>query len=104
MYGEPKMEKVGRRKAGPWLLTHAVWHNGYGACPETGVRWSLPDAGGYHPGFNLIQHGWSDFDAAESFIIKALWKGWNADRIERLMTWMNEGERWKRGGPRAEIL
>lgn len=74
-----------------WLLTHAVWRptlpwGGHGEQPETGVR-DLADVDEKtnRPRFDLIQHGWHDFQRAERFIIAGLRKGWSPFRISEAM-------------------
>lgn len=82
----------GERITDRWLLTHVEWHpsNWFGdfGQPETGVRERQPD--GTWGNFQLIQHGWWDFAAAEALILRALDKGWDAGRIYELMRWMHE--------------
>ncbi len=41
--GEPFSESVQHVDFGGFYLTHAIWHNGYGPCPETGVRSHAPE-------------------------------------------------------------
>ena len=70
-----------------WALTHATWHPGsllgIGS-NETGVRdLADVDSSTGRARFELIQHGWRDFRAAEDLIIAALRKGWNVERISR---------------------
>ena len=73
-----------------FTLTHAEWHNGYGCCYETGVRpTGSPDD------FELIQHGWGDFRAAERLILRALKKGWDAHRIFKVMDFLKHRRRVK---------
>ena len=74
------------------ILTHVEWHPsswfGDFGQPETGVRWR-DDPGA----FELIQHGWWDFEKAEAIILRGLAKGWDTYRISRLMEWMRERRR-----------
>ena len=70
MYGRVGMEHVRQTGHGPFLLTHAIWFNGYGACPETGIR--CGDI------FELCQHGSTDWDWIEGLIIRCLDKGKSA--------------------------
>lgn len=80
MYGKVELEHVRHRAHGPFLLTHAIWHNGYGPCPETGLREG--------DDFCLCQHNSTDWDWVELTIIKCLNKGKNitetADLVMRL--------------------
>lgn len=75
---------------GRWVLTHAVWYPttlaGLGNCYETGVRdlRDLDERTG-RPRFDLIQHGWRDFDRAERFITAGLRKGWSPFRVSEAM-------------------
>lgn len=79
-----------RTVAARWLLTNAEWHTStmtrdHVVSYETGVR-DL-DAFGQTIGrsFRLIQHGWSDFDAASDLIERGLLKGWNTERIGNVL-------------------
>jgi hypothetical protein len=102
--GEPYSEM--RRSAridGRWQLTHAVWHNSFDVrpgCPETGVR-DLEDVDSKtgRPRFDLIQHGWWDFDRAEAVIAKGLRKGWSPFRISEAM---ERARNW--GRARAPVM
>jgi hypothetical protein len=80
-----------------FLLTHAEWHPSsmHGidrGCPETGVRRKV-DGQIVKGSFELIQHGWWNFDAAGALILRALRKGWDTYRISALMNWMRETRR-----------
>lgn len=83
--GEPHSESVGRVDFGGFYLTHAIWHNGYGPCPETGIRsW----AGGSKD-FQLIQHGSYNWPLITVVSLAALLKGWDALRIQRIIEWLD---------------
>jgi hypothetical protein len=72
---------------GRWILTHAIWRNSYGSCqPETGVR-DLTDVDEKtgRPRFDLIQHGWMNFEKAHYVIEKGLRKGWSPFHISEVM-------------------
>lgn len=79
-----------------YLLTHVEWHpsNMHGidiGQPETGVRRKV--SGGDYGDFELIQHGWRDFDAAGDVILRGLAKGWDVYRIAKLMDWLENRRR-----------
>lgn len=81
---------------GRWLLTHAVWRNSYGSYqPETGVRDLHEIEADNHgrPRFDLIQHGWQDFAAAEAIIVKGLRKGWSPFRVGEAMDRLSRNRR-----------
>lgn len=86
---------------GKWLLTHAIWHPttlaGIGNCPETGVRFLGSFESDERPRFELIQHGWHDFEAAEAIIVRGLRKHWSTDRIADLMQKLVDRRRRERG-------
>lgn len=83
----PKSIPVSQVREGDWFLTNAVWRNSYGSFqPETGVRFMNLFGPDERPLFELIEHGWRDFDAANDVIIKGLRKGWGTGRIADLMT------------------
>lgn len=91
----PFHQAAGEVNESDFLLTHALWwpfgDHGSG-CPETGVRdKSRPGS------FDLIQHGWRDFDAAGALILRALRKGWDAYRIGTLMDWLRARRRYPQG-------
>jgi hypothetical protein len=72
---------------GRWLLAHAIWCNSYGDChPETQVR-DLTDVDEKtgRPRFDLIQHGWMNFEKAHTVIENGLRKGWSPFRISEVM-------------------
>lgn len=97
----PFSQSAGSFVGDDYVLTHARWwplgEEGTG-CPETGVRdQSRPGS------FELIQHGWSDFNAAEKLILRALRKGWDTYRIGTLMDWMRTRHRYLRGRVVAKV-
>jgi hypothetical protein len=89
----PRSEAVRQTETEDYLLTHVLWHNGYGACPETGVRSVFN--GEVRNDFHLIQHGVRDFVWAEYFILKALRKGWDTVRIAEFVEQLCERKRPK---------
>jgi hypothetical protein len=84
---KPYSVKRGEFRNNKWLLTNAEWH----PCAmgidmpqfETGVRFRQPC--GKFGGFELIEHGWANFEEANNVIIRGLGKGWSCYRIETLM-------------------
>ena len=66
-YGEIKSEYVTHCHYGEFIITHAIWHNGYGECPETGIRRG--------EAFCLCQHGSTNWLWVTETIIKCLDKG-----------------------------
>jgi len=96
--GRPYSESRGAAQIGDdWLLTHVIWHPttlaGYGHCPETGVRFLRDIKADGRPRFELIQHGWRNFTAAQRIIERGLRKGWDADRIATLMDFIKSRRR-----------
>lgn len=81
---EPHIQHVAEYKAPDLYLTHCIWHNGYGACPETGVR-RVVNGVVDRSSFELVQHSWHDFGAAQEIIIRGHRKGWDALRIANAM-------------------
>jgi hypothetical protein len=92
----PRSESHGHAEIdGRWILTHAVWRNSLGSYqPETGIR-DLRDVDEKteRPRFDLIQHGWRDFQAAQSVIEKGLRKGWPVHRISDVMERLSRDRR-----------
>jgi hypothetical protein len=92
---KPYSIKRGEFRNDKWLLTNAEWHpNHMGvdhAQYETGVRFKQPC--GKYAGFELIQHGWRDFEKANSLIIRGLDKGWSCYRIGILMDYIRDRRR-----------
>ncbi len=74
------------------ILTNALWKSS----PETGVR--------INGKFELIQHGWLNFDKANDFILKALSKGWDCWKLSEVMTWMHDNNRWETRHKKAKVL
>jgi hypothetical protein len=93
----PYSESIKQTKTEDFYLTHSVWHNGYGACPETGVRSVI--AGKVQDDFRLIQHGVRDFAWAEYWIIRCLRKRWDTSLICDFLQ-----RAWKRRAARAVFL
>ena len=93
----PRSEGIMQTKTDDFFLTHSLWHNGYGACPETGVRSVI--AGKVQDDFRLIQHNVRDFVFAEHYILKALRKGWSPSRVCDFVEHLFERKR-----PRAVTL
>jgi hypothetical protein len=88
--GEPHSESIGCVDFGGYYLTHAIWHNSYGSYqPETGVR---THAGGLKD-FRLIEHGCNDWPLVTIVSLAALRKGWDANRIARLLEWWGSRRR-----------
>lgn len=83
--GEPYSESVQHVDFGGFYLTHAIWHNGYGACPETGVR---SHASGLKD-FHLIQHNSRNWPLVTVVTLAALSKGWDSVRIGTLIEWLD---------------
>lgn len=80
----PRSESKGRVDFGGFYLTHAIWRNSYGSYqPETGVR---THAAGLKD-FRLIQHGCADWPFVTAVTLAALSKGWDSERIGRLIEW-----------------
>jgi hypothetical protein len=97
MYTTPHMESIKQTKTEDYFLTHCIWHNGYGPCPETGARHVAN--GGLQKDFHLIQHGVRDFDFAEPIILRGLRKKWDVCRISDLIAWL-----YNRRRPRAVFI
>lgn len=93
--GDPWMESVGHVDFGGFYLTHTIWHNGYGACPETGVR---SHANGLKD-FRLIQHNSPNWPLVTIVTLAGLSKGWDVERIARAI----EGLR-NRYRPRPKLI
>lgn len=89
--GEPWVEPIAQTQTDRWYLSHAIWHNGYGPCPETGVR-SVKN-GEVQTDFHLIQHNCPDFKFAEPIILRGLDKGWDALRISVFIERLRERRR-----------
>lgn len=83
----PWMESISHTSEPDFYLTHTIWHNGYGKCPETGVR-SVVDGVTVPNSFRLVQHGGFDFPFVESIILRGLRKGWDTYRIATLVEWL----------------
>jgi hypothetical protein len=82
----PRSTHVSSVRVGDWLLTNAVWENSLGSYQlETGIRYMNQIEATGRPRFELIQHDWSNFDAANDVIIKALRKQWRPYRISAFM-------------------
>lgn len=79
--GDPWMESVSRVNFGGYYLTHCIWHNGYGPCPETGVR---SHAAGLKD-FRLIQHGSTNWPLVTIVTLAGLSKGWDECRIAKVI-------------------
>lgn len=89
----PRSTKISEMRYGNLLLTNAVWENSYGSYqPETGVRF-LDQIHDGRPRFELVQHGWVDFVAANDLIIRGIRKGWNASRITDFLCRLKERNR-----------
>ena len=72
-------------------ITHCEWNSmpemfSVG-CNETGVTDRVNNRG---ENFRLIQHGWHDWKAAGEFIKKGLSKGWNTDKIAKVMDFIKD--------------
>lgn len=98
MDDRPRYESMGSAEIdGRWILTHALWFNSTsfgGGQPETGIRdLRVVDGETGRPRFDLIQHGWRDFQAAQSVIEKGLRKGWPPFRISDLMDRLSRDRR-----------
>lgn len=66
---------------GRWLLTHATWKGS----TETGVR-DLNDRDERgRPRFELVQHGWPDWQLAGSVIARSLRKGWTVQKVSDVL-------------------
>lgn len=98
--GRPYSESRGAAQIGDdWLLTHVIWHptGPWGEylsdCHETGVRFLRDIKADGRPRFELIQHGWRNFTAAQRIIERGLRKGWDADRIATLMDFIKSRRR-----------
>lgn len=81
-----------------WRLTHVIWYsismyaNAYYPSNETGIHFlNDRDAKG-NPRFALIQHCWRNFNKAGNFIRAGLRKGWDADKILDVMTYLHQRE------------
>lgn len=83
--GDPWSENMGHVDFGGFYLTHAIWHNGYGACPETGVR---SHAAGLKD-FRLIQHNSRNWSLVTVVTLAALAKGWDQERIATIIGWLD---------------
>lgn len=80
MDGEPRSISRGHVREDDFVLTHAIWCNGYGSHqPETGVR-SVRN-GEVCDDFHLIEHGVADFDWVTPILLRGLRKGWTYHRI-----------------------
>lgn len=85
-YGEPNCENISHVDFGGFYLTHGIWHNSYGSYqPETGVR---SHAAGLKD-FRLIQHNSQNWPLVTIVTLAALSKGWDTERIGRLIEWMD---------------
>lgn len=93
--GMPESLPVSHLESDGYLLTNVLWctHSlaGYHKNPETGIR-KLDDDGNY-VGFDLIQHGWSNFDKANDIILKGLRKGWDTYKISNILDFI-KSKRW----------
>ena len=81
-----------------WFLTHVIWHptmiwGGHDDLYETGVRFLDEPGVDGRPRFELIEHGWTDHQAAEDIIVHALRKGWDVPRIFHFMVRLKELKR-----------
>ena len=78
----------GFKRTDRWLLTNMEWHpnNWFGdfAQYETGVR-AVVDGEVVRGSFELIQHGWPDFEAANDVILRGLEKEWSPYKIADIM-------------------
>jgi hypothetical protein len=86
----PHVEVISRLDCGDFQLSHAIWHYGYLTYPETGVRFATARD------FEVIPHGTTDFGLASNVIVRGLIKGWRADRMNKLIQWLDKRERRKR--------
>lgn len=88
--GEPYSESISHVDFGGYYLTHAIWHNSCGSYePETGVR---THAAGLKD-FRLIQHYTADWPLVTIVTLAALSKGWDSERIGRLIEWWGKRRR-----------
>lgn len=87
----PHSITLGKYNTGRHFLTHCRWvpepHFSSGS-NETGIR-SVID-GVVQDDFQLIQHGWPDWQYADTVIVKQLAKGRSVRAIEKLMDYMKE--------------
>lgn len=81
-------KQLGQETTETHLLTHIEWNGmpemfSYGS-NETGIR-DIKDGQVVAGSFRLIQHGWVNWKLAGEIIKLALRKGWDTDRICRLL-------------------
>lgn len=97
MYGEPSSENKGHVDFGGFYLTHAIWRNSYGSYqPETGVR---SHAAGLKD-FRLIEHGCDDWPLVTVMTLAGLSKGWDAERIGRVIEFQHSRNRRRKSTAR----
>lgn len=93
MDGGPISKQLGRDETPTHLLTHGFWndipHLTSSGSNETGVR-RIENGEIVKDSFELIQHNWRDWKLAGEVIKNRLAKGWNTDRISRLMSYIRE--------------
>ncbi len=88
--GEPHSESIAHVDFGGFYLTHAIWHNSYGSYqPETGVRTHADK----FKSFRIIEHGCNDWPLVTVVSLAALAKGWDTNRIARLLEWWGSRRR-----------
>ena len=97
---EPYSESVSVTRFHDCVLTHAIWHNGYGSNePETGLRLVGGSGEPVKDSFRLYQHYTRDFALAERLIVRSFRKGWDTIRTARLIEWLG-----KRNRVRATVM
>jgi len=97
-HGLPYAEQRGSVTTQDWLLTNVIWHRCYGeesGSYETGIR-RVRLGKAVDGSFDLIQHGWVNFDAANRVILSRLNRGWSAYRIATFMDFLSGRKRWLR--------
>lgn len=102
MYGKVELENLfqvvvtdhqsrgedGEHDYASWLLTHAIWHNGYGGSAETGIRQG--------DRFSLCQHGSHNWGQIAEWLTRCLISGRSMDVAARLVERLADRHRNRR--------
>lgn len=109
LLGMPPQEELSKRLGHEVTDTHLLTHNSWNSMPEysstgsneTGVRSMIK--GVAQDDFQLIQHGWRDWQKAGYIIKRLLTKGRSVERISDVMDFIKE-RGWVNRAPKAKTL